>query len=196
MSVPTSVGIAAGRAAGLIDFLKADPRYGKPVNQVLIDTYTSEGVHTLERYLDKTTGQGLHMDVDNFSGGKDLWGERVPRLDPPLRIGMGSQDPLGGRSAAFFAYAHPQGIHVFQIPGETIDLARQACRDRCTAAPGPDPCGCSTVTCFDTALFISSVVARYLAAGGQRITLDACNATDSCPDLLPPPPPREPSAIP
>ena len=49
MNVPASGGVTVARAAGVVDFLNPDPRYGKPLNQVLLDTYSAEAVNRLKK---------------------------------------------------------------------------------------------------------------------------------------------------
>src|SRR6185369_4378193 len=45
-----AAGVALGRAAGFIGYDRADDRYGKSQNQVLIDTHTIEGTVRLAHY--------------------------------------------------------------------------------------------------------------------------------------------------
>jgi hypothetical protein len=52
--VPIATGIGLGRAAGFIGYDVDDPRYGKPQNQVLIDTWAIEGINRTKRYRDAT----------------------------------------------------------------------------------------------------------------------------------------------
>src|SRR5690606_11759094 len=94
MNVPAGSGVTFGRAAGLIDYLDPNPAYGVPDNQVLLDTYVAEAVHNLNRFTD-AEGRGVHLDVDVLSDGDDIWGPTYPRLDPPIRIGVGKPDRLG-----------------------------------------------------------------------------------------------------
>ncbi len=49
MNVPIATGTAIARAAGFIELYRKDPRYGKTVNRVLIDTGTIEGVERTGR---------------------------------------------------------------------------------------------------------------------------------------------------
>lgn len=182
MAVPPSTGIAAARATGLIDFLRQDPRYGKPENQVLIDTFTYEGVHTLGRFTD-TAGNPVHIDVDNLSQGQDRWRDTVPRLSPPLRIGVGTTDPLGGVSAAIFPYSDPEGMHIVPLPGEMTDDMRDACRDNCNEQNGEDPCDCNSLKPFDLGMYFFNVLGRYLRSNGQQLHLDTCNGFNTCSDI-------------
>lgn len=180
MSVPVSMGMSIGRAAGLIEYLEPHPDWGKPANQVLLDTYTAEAVNTLKRYTDPD-GNGVHIDLDNFSGGQDIWGDRVPRLDPPLRLGFYEEDPLGGRSAAIFAYGDPGGRHGFPSPGEGYDAARAQCQADCTDAS----CDCRGAQVFDIGNFFFNLIGRYLSSGGRVLSDDLCLARDDCDDKPP-----------
>ena len=191
MAVPVSSGITFARAVGLIDYLKSDARYGKSPNQVLIDTYTAESVHNLRRYRDDD-GQGVHLDVDDFSGGTDLHGRQVPRLDPPLRL-VREPDEQGGISAAIFPLSDKQGQHGFDQPGQQIEKMRDRCRDKC-AASGKGQCGCNEIalrTHFDIGTFMGNVTSRYASSGGRELSFDLCNARDDCADIPPPPAPRD-----
>jgi len=182
MSVPVNMSMSIGRAAGLIDYLTPDPRYDKPINQVLIDTYTAEAVHTLNRYLD-CNGKGTHLDLDNFSGGTDIWGDCIPRLDQPLRTKFYETDPLGGRSAYVVAYGDPKGKHGFPGPGEGYDSARKLCQQTCEG-----PCDCDNVEVFDIGNFFFNSIGRFLSSGGLTLSDDLCQARDDCDDkpALPP----------
>lgn len=194
MNVPASSGLSVGRAAGLIPFLEPDPRYGKPANQVLIDTYMAEAVNKLERYTNPE-GRGVHIDVENFSQGTDRWGTDVPRLDPPLRLGLGSVDAKGGISGAIFPYAVPEGQHGFAFPGEMTDDVRQDCRRACTEQ-GPDPCGCGALRPFDVGFFMFNMLGRYFSTSGAELSADLCNSRDDCAWKVAPPAERDRTALP
>jgi hypothetical protein len=186
MNVPASTGGTMGRAAGLIDWLTPDSSYGKPLNQVLLDTFTFEAVDTLERHRDGD-GRGVHLDVENFSESDDLWGPTIPRLDPPLRIGVDARDPTGGISAALFPYPRPTGQHGFAKPGEQTDEVRARCRDACQA---PEGCGCEALRTFDLGHFMFNMLGEYFASGGRELRTDRCNAYDDCGWRRPMPPER------
>ncbi|HIA05075.1 MAG TPA: hypothetical protein EYN66_24795 [Myxococcales bacterium] len=191
MNVPANGGITQSRAAGFIDYLNPDPRYGKPANQVLIDTYTAEAVHTLKRFTD-SDGNGIHMDVENFSGGTDIWGDEVPRLDPPLRLGMTKKNASGGYSASIFPYPIPTGQHGFPFPGVLIDEARKICSDAC--AEGED-CECDKIDAtqtFDVGSYLFNMFGRFLSTNGTELPTDMCMSLDNCSFLKPAPEPREP----
>lgn len=187
MNVPASSGVSVGRAAGFIKYLENDPRYGKPANQVLIDTHTAEAVNTLKRYVNPQ-GQGVHIDVENFSQGTDRWGTDVPRLDPPLRLGLTDTDPLGGISGSIFPYAVPTGQHGFAFPGEMTDDVKRDCRNACT---DPNGCGCEELQPFDIGFFMFNMLGRYFASGGKELPTDLCNSRDDCTWHQPAPQPRD-----
>jgi hypothetical protein len=192
MNVPAGSGVTVARAAGLVDYMKDDSRYGMPVNQKLIETGVLEAVDTLNRYMDPD-GHGVHLDVDNFSEGTDPWGEAIPRLDPPIRAGMGQKDPLGGYSAAVFPYANPTGQHGFAMPGAMGDAGRKACKDACDANPPADggDCGCGEREFHDIGLFMMNMIGRFFASEGQVLNADACQSRDDCGDVPEPPKERE-----
>lgn len=176
MNVPASTGGTIGRAAGLVDYLTPDPRYGKPVNQVLIDTFTYEAVDKYKRFADPN-GAGVHLDVENFAEGDDLWTGQIPRLDPPLRIGLDKTDAKGGVSAAIFPYPRPSGQHGFAQPGGQTQTARDRCQRACTDPAG---CDCSAVEVFDLGRFMFNLLGQYFASGGTRVSLSRCNAFNDC----------------
>jgi len=197
MNVPANTGIAAARAAGIIDFLHKDPRLGKTQNQALLDTYTMEAVNTLKRYTNKITGAGVHMDVDNLSQGTDMFGTSVPRFSTPLRIGLNHRDRLGGVTGVMFPYNDPGGSHGFDSPGRMTDRFIKACKSACKKTVGTDPCGCEKQRTFDLGVFMYNVMGRYFKVGGKSLNLDLCNATDTCADLkaIPTPPTRKASEL-
>ena len=193
MNVPASSGVTYGRAAGIIDYRSADPRYGVPENQVLIDTYMAEAVHNLGRYTNDA-GEAVHIDVENFSGADDIWGASYPRLDPPLRIGFGETDARGGVSAALFPLTNRRGEHGMERPGGMVDRFREQCVAVCTET-GPDPCGCSTVMTYDIGTYVLGMVSRYLASGGFMLSADLCQSRDDCPEIGPVPVARDPASL-
>ncbi|MCA9543924.1 MAG: hypothetical protein KC613_06020, partial [Myxococcales bacterium] len=189
MNVPASSGVTFGRAMGLIGYTEDDPRYGKPLNQVLLDTYTAEAVHSYGRHHD-TAGNPVHLDIENFAEGNDLYGDTIPRLDPPLRIGVGQTDALGGKSAAIFPYNVPGGQHGFAFPGNDADRFIRNCRAAC--AEGED-CGCDNAWegKYDVGRFMFNMLGQYMASGGKVLSLDACHASNSCDYEQPIPEPRQ-----
>jgi hypothetical protein len=214
MNVPASTGVTVGRAAGVIDFLHADPRYGKPVNQVLIDTFTAEAVHAYarHRYVDPPDGPTIrellhlddtsatHVDVENFSEGQDIWEDNVPRLDPGLGLMMTHDmwgNDLGGVSGAVFPFAIPTGQHGFPLPGEMTDWALAICGERNGA--GADVCAVENVVgqTFDIGWFMLHGFAAYFGSGGTVAPFQSgCWTKDACNDIPPAPPPREAASLP
>jgi hypothetical protein len=195
MAVPASMGVTLGRAAGFIDYLRDDPRYGRPANQMLLDTFTAEAVHTLRRYTHAQTGEGVHLDVENFSQGTDIWGADVPRLDPPLHL-FANRGPdgtdWGGYSGAIFPYPVPEGMHGFPFPGQLTDQAIRLCERAC---PEGERCACDEVETFDVGLFIFNMFGTYVRTNGGELSVDLCNSRNDCPGFLPPPEPRPASEL-
>ena len=194
MNVPVDGGMAMARAAGVLEFLKPDDRYGVPLNQVLLNTYQAEAAHTIGRYFD-SAGNPVHIDVENFSQGTDPWGADIPRLDPPLHNWYEDKlcDAQGcGVSGAIFPFPQPQGQHGFAFPGGLLDKGRSMCRQACVpdptvVDPPADPCGCETLQGFDIGSFMFNVLGRYLASGGRVWDIDMCNSRNDCPDIPAPP---------
>jgi hypothetical protein len=152
--VPTASGVALARAAGLIEFRAVDPRYGKSVQELLVDVGLVEGVDGTKRYTDKS-GQGVLMDVDNLAAlvaGGD--GMDAPRLDPPLRIIRNNNAKVGGKSAILFPMMTPLGVHSF---------------------PAPSP-----AKTFDLGSLLLNQVVRYMASHGEQLDFDACQFNWTC----------------
>jgi hypothetical protein len=188
-SVPNASGMVVARAAGLLPYLTTDYRYGKPANQVLIDNFIAEGVHTIKRFTD-ANGRSVHLDPENFSDGDDVWtAVDLPRLNPPLRCGMDRTDALGGRSAAFFLLSDPEGDHGFSEPGKMTDDVRKTCVAACQSSTCMD--ACAAMTTFDVGLFAVNLMGAYLGSNGATLPLDRCQAFDNCPTYPALPPVRE-----
>jgi hypothetical protein len=191
MNVPASGGLTLGRAAGYIPYLESDERWGVPANQVIIDTYHAEAVHTLKRYTNATTGEGVHIDIENFSEGTDIWGTDVPRLEEPLHLWAATVTDegaaLGGQSGAIFPYPVPEGQHGFPFPGQLPDRAEEQCEEACTEGSG---CDCSDVATFDTGAYLFNMFGRYISTDGAEVHTEMCQSTGDCEWFNEPPPAR------
>lgn len=179
LNVPVDAGQLFARSAGILEWRKANPLYGVPDNQVLIDNYVLEGMDELKRFV-APDGHGVLIDPNNFSGDTDEWAGLVPRLDPPMRTGFDTDDPLGGRSANIFGYGSDRGRHGFDGPGEMTDNARKRCKD----ADGDD---CNAVEIFDVGNFHYNMMAAYLKSKGKVLNPDLCHSRWDCTDILPVP---------
>ena len=191
LNVPVSTGANVGRAAGIIGYLEDHPGYDVPANQALIDNGITMGVEDVGDKL-SSTGERWLADADDFSGDGDFWAGLAPRVDPPIRAGLGVKDAIGGASAAFFPYGSPFGKHGFDDPGEMIDNAIRRCRDTC--AEGMD-CACEDTEVWDVGNFFFNMMGEFLASGGTRIRTDACMSSQDCSDFMPLPADREPSEL-
>ena len=198
MNVPVNGGTTIGRAAGLIDYLTPDPRYGVPPMQALINNRVPEATELLKRYTAPanakwlTPGMGVHLDVENFSQGNDPWETDIPRLDKPMRIGWNDTDALGGRSAAIFPFPQPKGQHGFEFPGGLVDTAKKMCKDKCVA-DGTDCAPCDAISPankFDVGAFMFTMMGAYIASNGQELTDDLCMSRGDCAFVPAPPAPR------
>jgi hypothetical protein len=186
MNVPVAGVMTIGRAAGVLRYLDDHPGHGMPDNQVLIDSYTAEGVHNLDRYTDPD-GNGIHISPDDWVGDADTIWPWVPRLDPPLRSNLDRLDPLGGISGLMWVYGSPSGSHGPESPGAMIDTARESCRESCEG----DDCNCEELLTFDQGNFLFDVAGEYLSSGGTVFDPDICHAHMSCDSVPPPPAGRE-----
>ena len=180
-SVPASSGATWGRALGTVDYLNNDERFGTSLNQVLIDTYTTEGVHNLGRYHN-AGGEPVHLDIENFSQGTDRWGASHPRTEVPVRIGMDTHDVLGGVTASIFPMGSPTGQHGFDMPGKQIDAHRKSCLNACsdTLASDPNPCGCMEEEVFDVGSFMFGMIGQYFKSFGRELDPSLCHSRRDC----------------
>lgn len=194
MNVPASSGLNMARAAGLIDYKRVDPRYGKTPDQVLIDTGAYEAVDTISRYRD-AAGKPVHIDLEDFAGGEDIWTARgIPRLDPPLRLV--AEDALCdaggcGISGSLVPFPRPDGQHGFAFPGEQTDDARKACRAACEGSG----CGCGALEPFDLGSYMFHLIAKYMASGGRELDFGRCLSGVACDGVPAPPDPRPLEAL-
>lgn len=225
MNVPASSGVTVGRAAGVVDFLNPDPRYGVPLNQVLLDTHSAEAVNKLRRYpygpdkpvnpkvqelLGLDESMGTHVDIENFGDSHDIWGPFVPwntvdnirRLDPPLRIAttrdMWGND-LGGVSGAAFPYPIPQGQHGFALPGEMNDWAVRICKENFGSTD--DRCEPENFIgqTFDVGWFMFHTFGKFMRSATESPYAIGCvsKQAETCDFTVPPvPAPREPEDLP
>jgi hypothetical protein len=225
MNVPASSGVTVGRAAGVIDYLTIDERYGKPLNQVLIDTHSAEAVNKLVRYpyqgptvndevrsnyfgLDETLG--AHVDIENFGDSDDIWGPNVPwnngvdylpRLEKPLRIATRTDmwgNDLGGVSGAAFPYPIPEGQHGFALPGQMTDWAISICKNNYGSTD--DRCDEENWIgeTFDVGWFMFHTFGRFMRGEHESPYALGCVSKHVCPDFTVPPlpPPRLPEDLP
>jgi hypothetical protein len=158
--VPTATGVAMARAAGLVEFREVDARYGKTVQQVLLDTGTVEGAESSGRFKD-SMGKDVLMDVENLQN-LSMAGDGfdAPRLAPPLRnVRRNSAAQGGGISAQLFPMMDPLGVHGF---------------------PQPKP-----EKAFDLGSLLINQMIRYLATHGEQLDFDPCQLDWSC-SWLPP----------
>lgn len=188
MNVPASSGATLGRSAGLIDYLTELPEQGKSANEVLLDTYSIEAVHTLKRNTD-ANGNGVHVDIELFSrqDGKssDVWSPiDVPRLDAPLRSGLSENDALGGRSGSIFPYSSPEGQHGVNFPGVDQDLYIERCKSTCSEDDESclETCESDYVGKFDVGLFFFNLIGDYIKNEGKVWEVKSCYGDDSCGD--------------
>jgi hypothetical protein len=158
MNVPVAAGVSIARAAGFIDFKNKDPRYGKSVNRMLIDTGVLESVERTGRYKGPT-GRDVLMDVDYLAqvAGKDDKIES-PRLANPLRA-VQKSDIVGGYSGALFPCPKDTGRHGFDSPNPSSP--------------------------FDVGTFMLNLLGQYAITNGREFHLEQCNIDSTCPWIPP-----------
>lgn len=152
--VPTATGVALARAAGLINFRDVDARYGKTVQQLLVDVGLVEGVEGTKRHVNKA-GEGVLFDVDDLANlSKAGDGFDQPRLDQPLRIIRDNDAKVGGKSAIFFPNMTPKGTHGFPVP--------------------------SPMKGFDMGSLLINQLGHYMASHGESLDFNLCQFDWSC----------------
>ena len=112
--------------------------------------------------------------MENFSEGTDIWGLEIPRLDPPLRLGMTQKNAWGGYSATIFPYPIPTGQHGFPFPGMLIDEAQKICSEAC---PEGEDCECGNIDAtqtFDVGSYLFNMFGRFLSTNGTELPTDMC----------------------
>ncbi len=200
MNVPASTGLTVARAAGFIDYRTPDPRYddtpyaGASTNDVVIQTYTAEAVNIFERFtFSDDPSTGVHMDVENFSAGTDLWGDRVPRLFPPLRNLRTYPELDGGYSGAIFLYSIPEGQHGFARPGEQTDAKIRECGGGQITEP------CRQMwrgEVFDVGWFMFHTIGAFATKPTESPIGAKCNTREQCNGIPDPPPERDLADLP
>lgn len=146
-TVPISSSVSVARAAGILNVLEEDPRYGKTENQFLIDNFVYEGIHWLDRFPEFP---GTLFDADDLDNGEfhDPDREAVPPnadAESPLRATV---QTAAGISALRLPYLRTRGEHTFNAP--------------------------LTGTNFDATTFMTNQVGWYLIHRGQVLSDDPC----------------------
>ena len=106
-TVPVAAAVSLARASGAVPVEKVDPRFGKPLNQVLLDNHITEGLARLKRF----NGNEILMDPEDFSRG--IHAASAPRLKPSLRAQVSSPR---GLTALRIPLQAPKGQHGFILP--------------------------------------------------------------------------------
>lgn len=204
MNVPAHSGITVARAAGAVSYLDNAGRSDVPPNQVLLDTYSAEAVNTLVRHeyaqppeneddrallgLDATLG--VHVDVENFSEGNDIWGDNIPRLDEPLHL-VSTRDSFGndtgGYSGAVFPYAVPMGQHGFALPGQMTDWALELCDPNEQSCADDDVIGQT----YDVGWAMFHMMGTFMLHPDTNPIQSRCWSKEACNDLPPTPEERD-----
>jgi hypothetical protein len=108
-AVPINTQAAIGRAAGIIESLREDPRYGLTPNDWLIQKYVYEGLARLARF----PGTTALFDPDDLDRGQDGFGAPEPAPSDRLLLKVPTDT---GVSGVRFAYLDPHGQHGIFIP--------------------------------------------------------------------------------
>lgn len=111
--VPISSGLALARAAGLVDHVKIDERWGTTADRFLIDNGVVHGLEEDFPFTD-AAGSSVLFDADDLDRGTDASG--APSTSP-LRAGFATAD---GTTALRILYVEPRGTHAYFAPDESL----------------------------------------------------------------------------
>lgn len=194
-AVPISTGIAYARAAGLIDFTKADPRYtaldkdaipGVTANQVLIETRVNEGVERFARFAGAPfhDSREILFDPDNLSDSTECYRDYciaeacqgLPNQDSCTTPGDFKRAPkledIGLPPLRLFV-THADGT----VSGVTLAYVNPK-GDHGFEVPNP-------TQPFDYHTFLIHVIGRFFASG-QLPLYEACQEDGTCSDIAQP----------
>jgi len=151
--VPIQTQATIGRAAGVIEHLDVEPRFGMTPNDWLIANHVYEGLARLQRFPGTgVQGDGLAVfDPDDLDDGADGFNAPEPGPEGPLRATVSTAT---GESGVRFAYMLPEGQHGVFPTGEDPD--------------------------FDMFSYFVNMVGRYFASGSTEILDDTCLESASC----------------
>jgi len=111
--VNAATGVALARAAGWLDRVNVDERYGMPVDQYLVDRGVVAGLEEWGPYT-CADGNPCLFDVDDADNGTD--GTGAPS-DAPLRVTARHEGGVGGLR---LPYVNPRGQHGFGLPEPSL----------------------------------------------------------------------------
>jgi hypothetical protein len=153
MNVPVAAGVSIGRVAGFVPLQSKDPRYGKTLNRVLIDTGVINAVERSQPHRN-SKGEPVLVDVDHYSAINGIDdGFDVPRLNPPLRLVQRSER-VGGVTGMIFPMVSPTGRHGFDPPNPS--------------------------KAWDLGSFLMNSLGHYIQTGGEEWILEPCVALNTC----------------
>jgi len=154
---PTDIHPAKARAAGILDYLHDDPRYGMSDNDWLIRNWIYEGICGFDRFPKNPEGNEVLFDPDSIDhlgrNGGNGFGAPDPAAfgEPELRIKVSTPS---GMSGIRFAHMRPCGKHSFFIT---------------------DPSNA-----FNVDEYLTSLVGYWFATRAQVILDDGCHEDSSC----------------
>ncbi|UCD85705.1 MAG: hypothetical protein JSU92_05800 [Deltaproteobacteria bacterium] len=192
-SVPQNTAITQAKVAGMIELFEEDPRYGKPQNQVLIDTGVIEGVEKIQEHRPYTDGPfkdyEILFDVDDLANNRLCnYDNFMLCADSPYQDYIctddGSIDP---DHACGDGYNPPTLDEPLRITVETENgLAgmripyMQPRGQHVFDVPKPN-------RAFDIDTYMINLVGRYFQSNGTIILDDTCLEDNSCIHIPPPP---------
>ena len=149
-TVPISNALALARAAGALDTMQEDARYGMTRNQYLVQNYVYEGIYWLDRFPAYPNSIFDPDDLDEGQWRSKRDGLPSPESDAPLRAQVQLED--GGIMALRLPYLDERGEHTFNAPNPAL--------------------------AFDIHTYMLNQVGWYLAHGGRALRDDICFEAD------------------
>ncbi len=148
-TVPINSSINIARAAGVLDVMGHDSRYGMTENQYLIQNFVYEGIPWLNRFPEYP---GVLFDADDMDSGQFGMVGDLDNLDPnpdarlPVRATISTNG--NGISALRLPYLNTKGEHTFNAPNPSSR--------------------------WDVPSYMTNQVGWYLVTSGKELIDDEC----------------------
>jgi hypothetical protein len=156
---PVDIHVSQARAAGIMDYIEPDPRYGVNPNDWLIGNHVLEGWCGYDRHPPNARGDEVIFDPDALDrlvadDGLDGNGFLAPKPEPGKELRL-TVSTAAGQSGIRFAHMQPCGSHSFFI----------------TDPSNP----------FNVDAYLSAQAGYWFRSGGTTILDHACLENSSCP---------------
>jgi len=198
MVVPINTAAAQARAAGILDYVDDDPRYGKTPDEILIDNWVVEAIEQYGRtYPDDASGRcddepcAILFDPDDLDRDADTYAS--PYLRDPLRI---------------FRPSVPDALLEEALSRCSVDVSTDSGRTYVETVVCPDGVSANLYPVifpqgehgfyipdpeltFDINTFLVNMIGRYFQSDGTELSFAACQSDSTC-GWIPPLPEKPP----